>query len=97
MSECTTHHKACDCREEATRKLVNELLSSTLFAQDSYWYKELRAESVRLGYAQARSDRPAGNRLLQDCDIKCKTAIPNCDRTCVRCTAKPAAQGEGEG
>jgi hypothetical protein len=47
---------------------------------------------------QGQADRPAVNRLLQDCDIKCKTVIPNCDRAFVRCTAaNPAAQGEGEG
>ena len=53
MKECTTHHHACDCREEATRKLVIDLLGT-----DKNW-KILHAEAVRLGYVQGRSDRPA--------------------------------------
>jgi hypothetical protein len=53
VKECTTHHHACDCREEATRRLVIDLLGT-----DKNW-KSLRAEAERLGYVQARSDRPA--------------------------------------
>ena len=59
MSECTTHHHACDCREAATRKLVNELLRDAAFKGVACDYDRLRAESVRLGYLQGRSDRPA--------------------------------------
>jgi hypothetical protein len=42
-----------DCREEATRRLIIDLLRA-----DKNW-KILHAEAVRLGYVQARSDRPA--------------------------------------
>jgi hypothetical protein len=53
MKECITHHHACDCLEEATRKLVIDLLGT-----DKNW-KILHAEAVRLGYVQGQADRPA--------------------------------------
>ena len=59
MKECTTHHHACDCREEATRRLVNDLLvAAGIFAPEQD-YPFLHAEAERLGYVQGRSDRPA--------------------------------------
>jgi hypothetical protein len=59
VSKCTTHHHACDCREAATRKLVNELLLIGTDSTAREWWNNLHAEAVRLGYVQGRSDRPA--------------------------------------
>jgi hypothetical protein len=58
VKECTTHHHACDCREEATRKLVNDLIEHARYSCGSITIQRLRAEAVRLGYVQGRSDRP---------------------------------------
>ena len=59
MKECTTHHHACDCREEATKKLVNKLLRDAAFKGVACDYDRLHADAVRLGYVQGRADRPA--------------------------------------
>jgi hypothetical protein len=59
VRNCTTHHHACDCREAATRKLVNELLHGAAAATSISEFDRLRAEAVRLGYVQGQPVRPA--------------------------------------
>ena len=65
-------------------------------------WKELAALLHDVNSVQSRSDRPAdGHNWMKPenypaCMVKCSTAKPNCDRAFVRCTAKPAAQGEGQ-
>jgi hypothetical protein len=61
------------------------------------------AEHLAKG-VQGREAKPAPAQSLKmrnnypACNARCSTAIPNCDRAFVRCTAaRPAAQGEGEG
>jgi ribosomal protein L6P/L9E len=55
MKKCTTHHKACDCREAATKALVSEMINGL---EHGYFYR-LRAKAVRLGYVQGRKAKPA--------------------------------------
>ena len=68
MKECITHHKACDCREEATRKLVNDLLVAAGIFAPKQDYPSLHAEAVRLGYVQARSDS-------KPCECGCQSFV----------------------
>ena len=91
------HHKACDCREAATRKLVSELLEAVdVYTNRRGAFTELYAEAVRLGYVQGQNLKMRNN--YPACTARCSTANPHCDRAFARCTAtKPAPQGEGEG
>lgn len=60
MKDCTTHHKACDCREKAIGELIRDLMELALdnrldedersFFDPAHRYVELRNEAVRLGY-----------------------------------------------
>ena len=65
MKECITHHKACDCKEEATRKLILDLMEVEAYADPERRLIELRAEAMRLGYVQGRSDRPAAKGVAK--------------------------------
>ena len=59
VSKCTTHHHACDCQEEATRKLVEKLLFYCEFVCSKAEIDPMYAEAVRLGYVQGQAAKPA--------------------------------------
>jgi hypothetical protein len=48
-----------DCREEATRNLVEKLLYYCEFVCSKAEIDPMHAEAVRLGYAQGRAAKPA--------------------------------------
>jgi hypothetical protein len=56
VRNCTTHHHACDCREAATRKIVNDLLHAAVVGLPPEPFNALHAEALRLGYVQGQAD-----------------------------------------
>jgi len=56
--ECVSHHHACDCREERTKKLVQGLMDLAIewrqkdcsFTNPMAEYKRLHLEARELGY-----------------------------------------------
>jgi hypothetical protein len=66
VRRCVTHHYACDCREFATRQLVEDLFdlarewkqgASCAWADPHRRYADLRGEAERLGYVHRRNNR----------------------------------------
>lgn len=63
MKQCTTHHHACDCREAATRELVNDLMELALewrsrecsFTDPSGRYVELKTKAQELAYVKGKT------------------------------------------
>lgn len=50
---CTTHHTACDCREERTRRIIKRLLDHLKWSHsydDQECYDEMLDEAIELGY-----------------------------------------------
>lgn len=52
MRECITHHYACDCREEAIRKFIVELLAYLQQDMPLAKHTELWETAVTLGYVK---------------------------------------------
>ncbi len=52
MRECITHHHACECREEAIRKFIVELLAYLQQDMPLAKHTELWETAVSLGYVK---------------------------------------------
>ena len=54
---CTTHHHACDCREQRTQELIREMFGEIAVEwRNDSWTEKIRKEAVELGYLEDVSD-----------------------------------------